>query len=91
MIQKSNPFNAERLSARLAHFTPAKTYWVGFSGGADSTALIYAFNELKTDLKAKIKAIHFNHGLHPDADQWQHECQGGFKTYVIWNLKFLTL
>jgi tRNA(Ile)-lysidine synthase len=75
MIQQSNPFNAERLSARLAHFTPAKTYWVGFSGGADSTALIYAFNELKTFLKAKIKAIHFNHGLHQDADQWQQECQ----------------
>ena len=53
----------------------ANAYVVGFSGGADSTALLHALNTVKDQLDAPIAAVHVNHGLHPDADAWQSHCQ----------------
>ena len=36
---------------------------VGFSGGRDSVALLFALNELSAKLKFKLVAAHFNHGI----------------------------
>jgi tRNA(Ile)-lysidine synthase len=54
--------------------TPVK-YWVGFSGGADSTALLLALHECRDHLPAPIHAVHFNHGLQDQADHWRASCQ----------------
>jgi len=75
MRQKNKPFSKERLLSSLQQLPSAKVYWVGFSGGADSTALLFAIHELKPEMKAGIKALHINHGLHEDADKWQAHCQ----------------
>ncbi len=42
---------------------PGECVLVGFSGGADSTALLHALNALKDVLKIKVCAAHINHGL----------------------------
>jgi tRNA(Ile)-lysidine synthase len=48
---------------------------VGFSGGADSTALLQALHECQPRLQAPIEAIHFHHGLQSEADGWQDHCR----------------
>jgi len=48
---------------------------VGFSGGADSTALLVALKELESELPAELAAVHFNHGLQASADEWQRHCE----------------
>jgi len=64
----------EQLRQRLALFPAPSRYLVGFSGGADSTALLVAMLELRQELAADIHAVHFNHGLQPDANSWQEHC-----------------
>jgi len=48
---------------------PAVT--VGYSTGADSTALLHAASRLRDHDLLQLRALHVNHGLHPDCLQWQ--------------------
>ena len=52
---------------------------VGFSGGLDSSALLYGLVELKTSdstlANIPIIAIHVHHGLSNNADHWLRHCQ----------------
>lgn len=46
---------------------------VGFSGGMDSVALLHAVVQ---DIEGpEILALHINHGLHSDSDDWQRHCE----------------
>ena len=47
--------------------TPGKTVLVGFSGGADSTALLLVLWELKRLLQIELVAVHVNHGIREEA------------------------
>ena len=48
---------------------------VAFSGGADSTALLLALHELLEESgRARLRAAHVNHGLHPDSGDWARHC-----------------
>lgn len=47
---------------------------VGFSGGVDSTALLAALAGQRPSA-LQLRALHVNHGLHPDADQWSRHCR----------------
>src|SRR5210317_2207197 len=51
---KSEPsvFDSRRLLNALERLPKARTYWVGFSGGADSTALLQAMWEAREQLPA---------------------------------------
>ena len=50
--------------------------WVGFSGGADSTALLYVFSQWANAHPNRwIGALHIHHGLHPDANAWATHCR----------------
>ena len=68
-------FNAERLLEILRSFPVASAYVVGFSGGADSTALLHALSTIQDQLDSPVSAIHVNHGLHEHADLWQSQCE----------------
>lgn len=52
--------------------TAGAVYWVGFSGGLDSTVLLHALVQLQ--LPVTIRALHINHQISPHADQWQAQC-----------------
>jgi len=71
----ATPFDNEKLLASLAWLPTPRKYWIGFSGGADSTALLQAMHECRGQLPAPVHAVHFNHGLHADADAWQDRCR----------------
>lgn len=73
-MQPNTGFPIEHLLSRLQGLPPARRWWIGFSGGADSTALLVALCELREHIPATMTAIHFNHQLHPDADRWQSHC-----------------
>lgn len=68
-------FSSHHLLARLEGFPPAKRFIVGFSGGADSTALLHALHRLQPEPGVHIEACHFNHGLNSESDAWQQHCQ----------------
>jgi tRNA(Ile)-lysidine synthase len=69
------PFSAAQLLCRLNALPGASRYIVGFSGGADSSALLFALNEISGQLNTTISAVHINHGLHEDAGLWQKHCE----------------
>jgi tRNA(Ile)-lysidine synthase len=68
-------FSGESLLSTLNRLPRPDTYWLGFSGGADSTALLVALHELGPLLEAPVRAVHFNHGLSADADLWMQHCR----------------
>lgn len=71
-------FNSEFLTERLAALTvgePASRWLVAFSGGIDSTVLLHALSSTRERKQSEIIAIHVDHGLHPDSQQWQTHCQ----------------
>ena len=47
---------------------------VGFSGGPDSTALLHALSQLPGARERGLRAIHVDHGLHPDSAAWAGHC-----------------
>lgn len=49
---------------------------IGYSGGRDSHVLLHALSVYqKTHPTLQFKAIHVNHGLHPDAALWAQHCE----------------
>ena len=51
-------------------------YLLAFSGGLDSTVLLYLLaNALKNEPHAHLSAIHIHHGLQSVADDWVVHCQ----------------
>ena len=55
---------------RVTHFI------ISYSGGIDSTVLLYIMAELQRHYSHWcVSAVHVNHRLQPQADQWQQHCQ----------------
>ena len=48
------------------------TWWVALSGGLDSCVLLYALAALQ--LPVKLRALHVNHQISPNANAWQQHC-----------------
>ena len=49
-------------------------YWVGFSGGLDSTVLLHLLASLRGKLRAPVSAIHIDHALQPGSAEWAVHC-----------------
>ena len=49
--------------------------WLGFSGGADSTALVHLAAGPKSPIRDRIRVIHVNHQLHRYAADWARHCE----------------
>jgi tRNA(Ile)-lysidine synthase len=75
MSRTSDDFSPRALLNTLLELPAHKRLVVGFSGGADSTALLLALHQLVNELKCSIAAVHFNHGLQQRANFWQEFCQ----------------
>jgi tRNA(Ile)-lysidine synthase len=66
-------FSSERLRTYLpAVSSQSSIWWVGFSGGLDSTVLLHALVQLR--LPVQLRALHINHQISPNADAWQTQC-----------------
>lgn len=48
---------------------------VAYSGGPDSTALLHALAQLPAARDRGLRALHVDHGLHPDSAQWAEHCR----------------
>ena len=75
MSTADHEFCGERLLEIVRRLPDHSSIWVGFSGGADSTALLHALHELRGQLGVPLKAVHFHHGLHEDAESWLNHCR----------------
>lgn len=62
----------QTLPEAIAQFSPAVPLVVGFSGGADSTALLVACRQ---KWPGQVGAIHIHHGLQAAADDFQRHCE----------------
>ncbi len=66
-------FTAEQLRTYLPPITsPSAIWWIGFSGGLDSTVLLHALTQLA--LPVQLRALHINHQISPNANAWQNQC-----------------
>lgn len=50
-------------------------YLLALSGGVDSIALLHLLYRTKKDKPFFLRAVHVNHGLHPQTDAWQAFCE----------------
>jgi tRNA(Ile)-lysidine synthase len=72
MGPRAEEFGPRWLGGRLAQLLPGfpdLALCVAFSGGADSTALLAALSRLRRRPRA-LRAVHVDHGLHPDSVAW---------------------
>jgi len=75
-------FTSEQLRAHLPAISSASSiWWVGFSGGLDSTVLLHALAQLQ--LPVQLRALHINHQISPNADAWQIQCANFCAQYSI--------
>jgi tRNA(Ile)-lysidine synthase len=65
----------ERLAEVLRRLGPFGDCWVAFSGGTDSTALLHAAATRPDHAPGTLRAIHIDHGLHPDSPLWAEHCR----------------
>jgi len=66
--------DARQLLATLAATLPADTPLVlALSGGLDSTLLLHAL--IRAGFGPRLRAVHVNHGLDPQASAWAAHCQ----------------
>ena len=52
-----------------------KKIYIAYSGGADSTALLYLFSDLRHTHSIHLEAIHVDHNLSPDNNVWESHCK----------------
>lgn len=66
----------DSLLEQLNHrFPQPGHYWVGFSGGLDSTVLLNVLASLRTRLRAPVSAIHVDHALQSGSAGWADHCR----------------
>ncbi|HSO82208.1 tRNA lysidine(34) synthetase TilS [Thiocapsa sp.] len=73
----------ERLAEVLRRLGPFGDCWVAFSGGTDSTALLHAAAPRPDHSPGTLRAIHIDHGLHPDSPRWSEHCRGICQTLGV--------
>lgn len=75
-------FTSEQLRTYLPAITSSSpTWWIGFSGGLDSTVLLHALAQLQ--LPVRVRALHINHQISVNADAWQTQCANFCAQYSI--------
>ena len=77
MIAKAVAETQEALRQLLLQHPKAGTIWVGFSGGLDSTALLWLTSQIapETHSNSRIHALHINHNLQDDSSVWVEHCR----------------
>ncbi len=78
-------FTLESLAAALQSMPRCRSLVVGFSGGLDSSVLLHGLHQLseQADFQWSLRALHINHGMQSDADNWQRHCERSCKELDI--------
>ena len=71
----------EPKSLIIPHLEAQKTCYVAYSGGVDSTVLLYEVGEAAKDLKCNVVAIHINPEYSKNSKLWEKHCESFCKTY----------
>ena len=50
-------------------------FLIAYSGGCDSTALLYFAKQVAKKNKINIRAIHVNHNLNKESKKWENHCK----------------
>ena len=60
----------------LKRLPPTRRYWVGYSGGRDSSVLLHALAGLRAHFfdDLEIRVVHVDHGLSVHAGTWSQHC-----------------
>jgi tRNA(Ile)-lysidine synthase len=67
---------AHTLLEFLRPWRDCSVWWLGFSGGLDSTVLLELLCELRQQHQLpELRAVHINHRLSPQAANWQAHCE----------------
>jgi tRNA(Ile)-lysidine synthase len=72
-----SPFGPGWIDERLARLLPGfpdVALCIALSGGVDSTALLAALAAPRSD-RLRLRAVHIDHGLHPNARRWSAHCR----------------
>ncbi len=67
-------FIPELLLSRLTDLPAARSGWVAYSGGMDSSVLLHALATIRDRLAFALGALHIDHGLHRDSPTWAEHC-----------------
>ncbi len=71
------PFSQEAFDAALGEAAAAGAaarFVVALSGGLDSTVVLHGL--VASSLAENVRAVHVDHGLHPDSPRWREHCHG---------------
>ena len=60
---------------RFVKHKNARRLLVALSGGVDSVSLLYKLCELRTHYDLSIAALHVDHQIQPESEQWMKHCQ----------------
>jgi tRNA(Ile)-lysidine synthase len=52
-----------------------RCYWIAYSGGLDSHVLLHLLAQLRARYPLQLRAIHVNHNLSPNAQNWARHCE----------------
>jgi tRNA(Ile)-lysidine synthase len=66
---------SEIITALRPYLYQERSIMVAFSGGIDSTVLLHALVQLRSDYALQLSAIYIHHGISQHADQWAQHCQ----------------
>src|SRR3990167_5845691 len=69
-------FLLSTLQTKLKSLTNTQNFIIAYSGGLDSHVLLHAMAELKKDnLELNIHAVHVNHQINPESNNWAIHCK----------------
>jgi tRNA(Ile)-lysidine synthase len=74
--------NTQSLITEFNDLPTADHYFIAYSGGMDSTALLHALS-LDQNLSNHLTAIHINHNINSASEQWADHCQQQCKALNI--------
>jgi len=76
---RKSPFSSlqDHVAARLraTGLPPGASLLAGLSGGVDSVVLLTLLRDLAPAMRFSLRALHVNHGISPNAGQWQAFCE----------------
>jgi len=66
---------AEALREALKNLSPGARIFIAYSGGVDSQVLLHVASRWALQKGVQLTALHLNHGLSPNAEEWQKFCE----------------